>query len=270
MIRLEPEQYSLNRKVQYLHDPTRIGLRSQFFPILINLGITYFTGMREPLHRILLTLLLLPKGLTSIHFPQHGISLPYRPVASKRVSTINFITKTLTLTKEYNLRAHEKYFNDIVALWTAIFLEHELTKNPQVTPIQQTNPGCSDLRAIVMDAIKSVSELLNANFFIRTKRQAPLYQESAAVTINLHRPKTKRSFILKSALSLVGSHLASQVFSDFGSNRKGLIPIGGSVLAPGIWSGQTGRSRTQPKKNQNAGKSIHRSTKPSDTISEIC
>ena len=192
--------------------------------------------MRKPVHYILLTLLLFPEGLMSIHFPKHGISLPFRPVASKRVSTINFITKTITLTKEYNLKAHEKYFNDIVALWTAIFLEHELTGNPQENPIQQTNPGCRDLRAIVMDAIKSVSELLNANFFIRTKRQAPpnksLYNKSTSLTINLHRQKTKRSFILKSALSLVGSHLATQTLKgNFGSYKKGIIPVGGSILA---------------------------------------
>ena len=187
-----------------------------------------------------LILLLTPISAKDIHLPKHEISLPYRPVASKQVSTINFITKVITLKKQYNLRAHQKYFNDIVTLWTAIFMEPQLTRNSEVPPVTDTNPECRDLRAIVMDAIKSVSELLNANFFIRTKRHIhrphALYNKSTSISIKLNHHKKKRSFILSSALSLMGGHLAKHAiknsFNGFGTtNNKGMIPIGGSILA---------------------------------------
>ena len=184
----------------------------------------------------LFLILLWPVWSQSIHLPQQGISLPFRPVASKRVSTVCFITRTVTLSKEYNLRAHDKHFNDIVSLWTAIFLESELANNIPEAPIQQTNPECRDLRAIVMDAIKSVSELLNANLFVRQRRgirrHPTLYNKSAQLTIKLRQPKTKRSFLLKSALSLMGSHLASwSLDRALGASKGPLMPVGGSILA---------------------------------------
>ena len=189
----------------------------------------------------LITLLILisPTCSQALYLPRQGISLPYRPVASKKVSTVNFITRVITLRKEYNLRSHEKYFSDIVTLWTAIFTEHQLTGATGEPPVQQSNPECRDLRAIVMDAIKSVSELLDANLFIRMKRNSqlprPLYEKSSSLTLNLSHQKKKRSFIASSALSLMGAHLAKQTIKtglNFdSSNKKGLIPFGGSILA---------------------------------------
>ena len=188
-----------------------------------------------------LLLLLVPLSAKQINLPKHEISLPFRPVASKQVSTINFITRVITLRKQYNLRAHHKYFDDIVSLWTAIFMEPQLTMNHEEPSIMDTNPECRDLRAIVMDAIKSVSELLNANFFIRTKRDTShshtLYNKSASISIKLNHHKKKRSFLVSSALSLMGGHLAKQALKnsfngfEINNNNKGLIPIGGSILA---------------------------------------
>ena len=192
------------------------------------------------MHFPTLLTLLLSISAESIHLPRNGISLPYRPVASKRVSTVNFITRVITLRKQYNLRAHQKYFNDIVTLWTAIFMEPQLTKNNEDPPISSTNPECRDLRAIVMDAIKSVSELLNANFFIRRKRHSKpqhiLYNKSASITFRLSHPKKKRSFIISTALTLMGKHLAEHTvkkgLSGLGMNsNRGAIPFGGSILA---------------------------------------
>ena len=204
---------------------------------------------------LLIIILVTTEGLGRLtqgkHHHENDLILPYRPVASKRVSKVNFITKVLTLKKEYNLRAHEKHFKDIIKLWTALFMEHQLMENEGIA-IELTNPECRDLRAIVIDALKSVSELLDANLNIKNIRKyrsvdskrnnesttiknlSPdnVYFKSPTVTIRVLSKKIKRSFITKTALSLVGSYLAKQVLKgDDGLSNDGLIPFGGNVLA---------------------------------------
>ena len=187
-----------------------------------------------------------------------GISLPFRPVASKRTSTINFITKVLTLKKEYDLKAHEKYFNNIINLWTSIFLEYELTNDQTHSePIELTNPECRDLRAITMDAINSVSQLLKSNLIphnpIRHRRSIKppnyIYQKSTSITLKLSNTnRTKRAFLAKTALSLIGSYMAKQTLSSATHAAKGIIPIGGSILALAFGIAQRGEVEQNAKR----------------------
>ena len=132
-------------------------------------------------------------------------SLPYRPMSSNRVGTLSYITKIITLEKSYNLRAHEKYFNDIVTLWSTIFIENQLLGKEDLgarpESIDITNPECRDLRSIIMDELKAVANLLEANTRYsetirpRFKRNSKVILKHSATIIRL-----KRNFLAKTAL----------------------------------------------------------------------
>ena len=93
--------------------------------------------------------------------------LPYRPISTNRIGTISFTTNSAKVVKTFNLEAHTEHFHNIVGLWSSIFLEEQLRTNTSTTTytknIDQQNPECRDLRAIIMEELKSVSDLLYAN-----------------------------------------------------------------------------------------------------------
>ena len=177
--------------------------------------------------------------------------LPYRPISTNRIGSISFTTKSAKVVKTFNLEAHTKYFEDIVGLWGSIFLEEQL-KDDKFDPnkphsIDKENPECRDLRAIVMEELKSVNDILHANIYIfddhrHTITKRHTYTQSATLTIPLPSlPKTKkRSIIASSALTLFKAYmakkgaarLASSILPSFGSNSNpGIIPIGGDILS---------------------------------------
>ena len=166
-----------------------------------------------------------------------SIVLPFRPVSSNRAQTIHFSTKVITLRKEYNLRAHEKYFHNIINLWTSIFMENELkgTYDQTLDPknIDELNPECRDLRSVVMDGLKSVTELIDSHTHtrnrLRTKRRTHRTKTLSSKSTTLI---FKRSFLAKSAITMMGSYMASQGVKEPNTViEEGLLPFGGRLLA---------------------------------------
>ena len=216
---------------------------------MVNTKITF----QMILHRgILLFLLTGCSGEPNpLHNPLPEQILPYRPMASNRISTIQFSTKILTLKKTYDLSSHIKYFNDIIFLWSSIFLENQLTGAEDMTLhptiIDNTNPECRDLRSIILDSIKSVSDTLDKNFIshqispqnLRFKRSSDkirdkkiLYQASSTIIL-----KRKRSFLASSVLKMMSTYVASKGISYLTSSdtnlgdTSSLFPLGGTLLS---------------------------------------
>ena len=197
-------------------------------------------------------LIILHIGETELQ-QRHG-ELPYRPISTNTLSTVNFISNTITLEKSFDLRSHEKSFQDIESLWTLIYYENELleTWKADLSPeeIDKRNPECRDLRTITHNQIRSISELVENQHIRkhhdttgprRLKRALP-----AAIKSPPTPRRTQRAFplalgavsklVAKSALSSYFMHLAKSGLSqtDYqdvdGNVRKGMLPLGGRVL----------------------------------------
>ena len=120
-------------------------------------------------------------------------------------------------------------------------MENELkeTNDQTLRPktIDERNPECRDLRSVIMDGLKSVAEIVNSITQTphggRLKRQVnhPLSKKS----ILSKKSKTlvfKRSFLAKSAISMMTSYMASQGIKETDTNiEEGLLPFGGTLLA---------------------------------------
>ena len=193
----------------------------------------------------------LENGIPYLNSPQSNndhltnITLPYRPMSTNRINTINFITKTITVKKTYNLEIHEKYFRDIVSLWSAIFMEQQLLAKGSYAlhpkTIDSQNPECRDLRSIIMDELKTVTDMLNANIYVYQKTNKSRFKRKI---IKKESPRTKRSFLAKTALSLFGSYMAKKGISHAtkGISKQvssGLIPLGGDLLSYVFGIGKT-------------------------------
>ena len=151
-------------------------------------------------------------------------SLPYRPISSDRVGTIHLLYKVTILEKTYDLHAHTHYFEEIASLWSTIFLENQLMgkEDRDLHPaiIDNTNPECRDLRTIIMEKIRVVANLLDANI------EDP----------NFH-TRTKRAVVVKTALGLLASYMTSKSRSSINGHdldtdiQKGIIPLGSDLLS---------------------------------------
>ena len=189
---------------------------------------------------ITLILLSLPRlrGQPHNDHDRSTMTLPYRPMATNRIGTMNFITKVLTIKKTYNLHAHQHYFNQLISLWSTIFMENELRNLEEFhlhpKEIDNFNPECRDLRSIIMEELKSVGDILTSNTrpgepltrFKRSVRRQPLMPPSIK----------KRSFLAKSALSMLGTYMTKKGYSTLKKNigaviPHGLVPMGGDILS---------------------------------------
>ena len=135
---------------------------------------------------LLLTLTPLPTFTLDTFNLKPNSSLPYRPISTNRVGTISFTTNSAKVIKTFNLESHTKYFKDIVGLWGSIFIEEQLVSNrpspEQGNYIDKQNPECRDLRSIVMEELKSVSDLLHANVYIFDDHPIQLHKRSVRST----------------------------------------------------------------------------------------
>ena len=144
--------------------------------MLLHISITLF----------IITLTLPPIDSLDTFNLEPNSALPYRPISTNRVGTISFTTNSAKVIKTFNLEAHTTYFKDIVGLWGSIFLEEQLVAN-HFTPahakaIDERNPECRDLRAIVMEELKSVSDLLHANVYLFNEYPVTLHKRSTRST----------------------------------------------------------------------------------------
>ena len=201
--------------------------------------------------------------------------LPYRPIATNRIYSIRFTSKLVTLRKAFNIKAQVKYFNQIIVLWSSIFMENQLTGKEEYEyapgTIDKRNPECRDLRSIIMDEIKTITDAINANFqnylpptkaYINHRRKRNTQKEKSTTKTNLSNntlPRsdgtgnshnsmeeisttkvnnhiTKRGLITTSIIKMMGSYMAKKGIKRLMSNHEwekddGLLPIGGTILS---------------------------------------
>ena len=201
--------------------------------------------------------------------------LPYRPIATNRIYSIRFTSKLVTLRKSFNIKAQVKYFNQIIVLWSSIFMENQLTGKEEYEyapgTIDKRNPECRDLRSIIMDEIKTITDAINANFqnylpptkaYINHRRKRNIQKNKSMTktnprnntlprsesTINSHNNMeeisttkvrnhvTKRGLISTSIIKMMGSYMAKKGVKRLMSNHEwekedGLLPIGGTILS---------------------------------------
>ena len=159
---------------------------------------------------------------------QRSLSLAARPIAVTLTSTINFNTKTIRVETTLDMTSHEARFRELATLWSSVTMENQLKnrENRDYHPaiIDNTNPECRELKSMVFEDMKSVSDILEANhidegIFLRRKR---------STNSQIKRVK-KGAFIAKTALGLFSAYMIKKAASPRDSSGK--IPLGGVLLS---------------------------------------